>query len=229
MFCYFAFFRSAPGAALPPDEAPLRQLLQQLRGMAGVDRALVHHAAAKARHPFPDDEDPPALALQLYAADLARLEQVVAQGGELQTLLQQGFARDLQLVQQQVMFVRPFPAQPQAPRASAASYLVHYPGRAENLAAWLDYYLAHHPQIMRGFPGIREIEIYTRVDWIGGLPGPRVDHMQRNKLVFDDVEALGAGLTSPVIKTMRADYQQFPPFTGGNVHYAMHTLQAGSA
>jgi hypothetical protein len=227
MFCYFAFFRASVGADCAPGEDALRELLLGLQAIPGVERALVHRAATDARHPFPDDEAPPALALQLYARELVRLEQILLPAGELQALLHRLCLADgLQLVQQQVMLARRFPAQPHEPRANTASYLVHYPGRAEDLNAWLAYYLSHHPQIMRSFPGIREIEIYTRVDWIGGLPGPRVEHMQRNKLVFADSEALGTSLTSPVIKTMRADYARFPPFSGGNVHYAMHTLEA---
>ena len=37
------------------------------------------------------------------------------------------------------------------------------------------------------------------------------------------LEALSAGLLSPVLQEMRADFNQFPPFTGGNVHYVLET------
>ena len=43
---------------------------------------------------------------------------------------------------------------------------------------------------MARFPGIRQIEICTRIDWCGFLPWRRVDHMQRNKVVFDSAAAL---------------------------------------
>ena len=43
----------------------------------------------------------------------------------------------------------------------------HYVGQAEDLNVWNDYYLNHHPQVMARFPGIREIEVCTRVDWCG--------------------------------------------------------------
>jgi hypothetical protein len=77
---------------------------------------------------------------------------------------------------------------------------------------------------MKRFPGIRELEIYTRLDWCGFLPWRRVDYMQRNKVVFDDAASLNAALNSPVRDEMRIDFKQFPPFTGGNTHYPMATL-----
>jgi hypothetical protein len=94
--------------------------------------------------------------------------------------------------------------------------------------AWNTHYLNHHPDIMQTFPGIQGIEIYTRLDWVGGLPGPRVDFMQRNKVVFADAKALSAALLSPVIHDMRADFHRFPPFSGGNVHHPMATHAARS-
>jgi hypothetical protein len=136
-------------------------------------------------------------------------------------------------VTHQAMIARSFPVdQPQCGGqvgdqvgALACSYIVHYPGAASDLNAWLSYYLDHHPQIMRTFPGIRAIEIYTRLDWCSFMPWRRVDYMQRNKLVFDQPAALTEALFSPTIKRMRADYAQFPPFTGGNVHYPMLTRE----
>jgi hypothetical protein len=76
---------------------------------------------------------------------------------------------------------------------------------------------------MARFPGIRQVEIYTCIDWCGGLPWPRVAHMQRNKVVFDDRAALTAALNSPVRHEMRAAFGRFPPFTGPVTHFAMAT------
>jgi hypothetical protein len=92
-----------------------------------------------------------------------------------------------------------------------------------DLNAWHGHYNRHHPPLMAKFPGVRGIEIYTRIDWVGGLPWRREDMMQRNKLLFDSPEALSAGLLSPVLTEMRADFNQFPPFEGGNVHYVLET------
>jgi hypothetical protein len=76
---------------------------------------------------------------------------------------------------------------------------------------------------MRTFPQVRQIEIYTRIDWIDRLPSRRAEHMQRNKIVFDNPKALEHALKSEVIKRMRADFDRFPPFSGGNKHYPMMT------
>jgi hypothetical protein len=103
------------------------------------------------------------------------------------------------------------------------TYLVAYEGTAQDLNGWLAYYIVSHPPIMARFPGIREIEIYTRIDWCSFLPWPRVDHMQRNKVVFDSPAALTAALNSPVRHEMRADFAKFPPFTGPNTHFPLAT------
>ncbi|MGY3528288.1 hypothetical protein [Bradyrhizobium sp. USDA 4452] len=89
--------------------------------------------------------------------------------------------------------------------------------------AWNLHYLEHHPSIMRSFPGVRQIEIYTRIDWVDRLPSQRVEYMQRNRLMFDSPQALALALSSDVIKRMRADFVQFPPFAGGNKHFPMLT------
>ena len=76
---------------------------------------------------------------------------------------------------------------------------------------------------MARFPGIRQVEIYTCIDWCGGLPVPRVSHMQRNKVVFDNPAALTAALNSPVRHAMRAAFSNFPPFSGPITHFPMAT------
>ena len=131
------------------------------------------------------------------------------------------------VVTQQAMLTRRFPVPDAVLRTPAGglpcSYLVQYPGPAVDLNAWHAHYNRHHPPLMAKFPGVRGIEIYTRIDWVGGLPWRREDMMQRNKLLFDSPEALSAGLLSPVLQEMRADFNQFPPFEGGNVHYVLET------
>jgi hypothetical protein len=78
---------------------------------------------------------------------------------------------------------------------------------------------------MAKFPNIRQIEICSRVDWTSALPYPRDNQMQRNKVVFDSQAALTAALNSPVRHEMRADFKEFPPFSGGNTHFPMLTLE----
>lgn len=230
-FCYFAYFRYPENLGEPLSMEALETIRQILRNVPGLTRALMHTPAPTATsHPFPKDEEPPALALQLYAAHLEILEQALGPSGGLQELADPKILPALQgtKCQQQIMLVRrysPPTSNLTPPSASRCSYLVHYPGHAENFNLWLTHYLEYHPQIMCQFPNIREIEIYTRVDWIGGLPGMRVSFMQRNKQVFDDTEALSASLLSPVIKNMRRDFNAFPNFAGGNIHYPMMTQE----
>jgi uncharacterized protein (TIGR02118 family) len=178
-----------------------------------------------------DDGPPPQLAFELYFDDIANLEAALAPKGHLQALAAPGALPNLAEaeVTQQAMLARAFPVPDPRfrtpPGKPFCSYMVHYPGQAEDLNAWLSYYIENHAAIMARFPGIREIEIATRIDWCGFLPWPRVDYMQRNKVVFDDGPALKAALQSPVIKEMRADFHKFPPFTGGNVHFPMATME----
>ena len=173
------------------------------------------------RDPYLDDGAPPDLALELYFADIVALEAAQTALAGLVPLL--AGAR----VTQQAMLVRRFavpdPVFRTAQGAPHCSYLVAYEGIAEDLNLWLSYYIAHHPGIMARFPGIRQIEIFTRIDWCGALPWARVDYMQRNKVVFDDAAALTAALNSPVRHEMRADFKHFPPFSGRNTHFAMLT------
>lgn len=179
-------------------------------------------------HPYGTDGSGPVLALQLRFPDLFACEAAVDRGGTLAQLASgAGLSRLAGLeVTHQVMVTRSFPVDvAEHPEGGGipCSYLVHYPGPAEDLNAWHLHYLERHPSIMRTFPNVRQIEIYTRIDWVDRLPSRRVKYMQRNKLVFDSPEALSHALTSDVIKRMRADFVQFPPFAGGNKHFPMLT------
>jgi hypothetical protein len=220
--CWFAQFRDAS-----PDGAWLSQVIA---ATPALQQGIVFTPSSTS-DPYLHDGPPPQLALQLYFDDIAALEAAVATGGHLRQLdvLQTGGAT------QQAMLVRrhqvPDPTFRTPPGELPCSYLVAYEGAAEDLPAWLAHYIADHPPIMARFPGIRQIEIYTCIDWCGGLPWPRVAHMQRNKVVFDSPAALTGALNSPVRHEMRAAFQRFPPFTGPITHFPMATttvLRRGS-
>ena len=123
--------------------------------------------------------------------------------------------------------MRPFSVPDPAIRTAAGepycTYLVSYEGEAEDLNAWHTHYLESHTRHMAMFPGIRELEVCTRLDWVSALSCLRVNFMQRNKVAFDTAEALQRALHSPVRHEMRADFKAFPRFTGPNNHYAMTT------
>ena len=212
----------------------LQWLERLLAATPGLARGLIY-TPAQTHDPYLDDGRPPALAVQLYFPDLAAAEAVLARDGHLQALAARDALPSLRgaAVTQQAMLARAFPV-PDARNGAttacsygACSYLVTYEGAAADQNAWVSHYVEHHTAIMARFPGIREIEVCTRLDWCGFLPWPRADAMIRNKVVFDDAAALTAALNSPVRHDMRADYQRFPAFTGTVTHFPMITIDAG--
>ena len=227
-FAYFLSFENHPGESRSLPSAALPALRKILAAINGLERALIF-TPETARDQFNDDGASPPLSLQLYFAELSALEAAVAAGGPLQPLVGAGLlgAVGEAAITQQVFYVRPFPVDDPVVRPGASglpcSYVVHYPGPAADINEWLTHYIANHPQIMRKFPGIRAIEILSRVDWCGDLPWPRANHIQRNRVMFDSAEALTAALQSPVRLEMRADFAAFPPYEGGNFHYPMAT------
>ena len=173
-------------------------------------RALLH-VPDQVRDPFLDDGKAPARVAQLYFDSLPALEAAAAE------------VRGA--VSAEAMNVHRFPVPETWNRTPSryCTYLVAYEGPAEDEAAWLAYYLEHHPQLMAKLPGLRELEIYTPLEW-RSPPGLRkVRHLQRNKVAFDSAPALAAALDSPLRREMRADFARFPSYRGQVTHYAMTT------
>ena len=224
MFTYFVLFHAAPAVQVGRDE--LERFASIIATTPHLARAHVY-TPARAHDPMTENPPPPALAAQLYFDEMGALESALAPDGHLQALARADTLPSLvgARVEQQTMLVRPFavPSPEFAPGVVPCTFLVEYPGVAQNLNEWLWYYLNHHPQLMAQQPAIREVEVCTRLDWCGFLPWPRVDRMQRNKVTFDSEAALDAALASDMRKRMREDYYKFPPFTGHNIHYPMHT------
>ncbi len=222
--CLFLTFRprSAPAAA------EVAQLERHLRMTPRLSKALIH-TSSRADDPYVKDEVPPSAVLQLYFPEVVELEAVLSRTGHLATLSSQREFPALSSaeVTQQAMLVRRFavpePERRNAPGEPYCTYLVSYEGEAEDLNAWHAHYFEHHTRHMARFPDIRELEVYTRIDWVSALPWTRVHFMQRNKVAFDSPEALNTALNSPVRHEMRADFRAFPKFSGPNKHYAMAT------
>ncbi len=226
--CWFSQFRHAANPGLRVSDVDMAWLARFLPATPGLQQALIH-APSSTSDPYLDDGPPPQLALQVYFHDIAALEAATTADGHLRGLAAPGALPSLvgARVTQQAMLVRRYPV-PDAifrtpPGELPCTYLVAYEGEADDLVAWLTFYIADHPPIMARFPGIRQIEIYTCIDWCGGLPWPRVQHMQRNKVVFDSPAALTAALNSPVRHEMRESFARFPPFTGPITHFPMAT------
>jgi uncharacterized protein (TIGR02118 family) len=228
MISYFVTFRHRADAGARVNAAVATCFAEIVQATPQLQKALLY-TPADAHDPYLKDQSVPLFAAQLYFADIAALEAALAAEGHLQALTSR---RDFPAlldgdVTQQAMVTRSFavpnPRFRTEPGELPCTYLVAYEGTAENVPLWLSHYIAQHEPIMRRFPGIRELEIYTRLDWCGSLPWRRVDYMQRNKVVFDDAAALTAALNSPVRHEMRADFAKFPPFSGKNSHYPMAT------
>lgn len=218
--CWFALFHQVAGRL---SDQELAWLDRFIAATPDLRQGLIY-TPSTTNDPYLDDGPPPVLALQLYFYDISSLETALASDGHLQ-----GFPAVLKNadVTQQAMLVRRFPVPDTTfrtpPGELPCTYLVAYEGKADDLNAWHAHYIANHPPIMARFPGIRQIEIYTRIDWCGFLPWRRVEHMQRNKVVFDSSAALTRALNSPVRHEMRSDFAEFPSFSGPNTHYPMLT------
>ena len=224
---FMTFSDPAGERRVHPDEVDaVADLVRSIPAM--TEALLFTPLEASVDHPYKADGSGPVFVLQLRFPDVFACEAAMGHGSTLA-----GLATGVGLsgltgldVTHQVMLTRAFPvdvAEHPEGTTVTCSYLVHYPGPAEDMNAWNLHYLEHHPSIMRTFPNVRGIEIYTRIDWVDRLPSQRVEHMQRNKLVFDSPEALAHALASDVIKHMRADFVKFPPFAGGNKHFPMLT------
>ncbi|MFO1219697.1 MAG: EthD family reductase [Burkholderiaceae bacterium] len=240
MLTLFVTFESAPpasaGAATGTtafDAASRVALIEQLRRMPGLAQGVLGTPADGLDTPFKADRPLPLLTLQLYFESVQALEGALGRGGALHAMAHSPGAWPAlahAAVTHQAMIARPFavPAsQGKAgwgtdPGAPACGLLVHYPGPAQDTNAWLRHYLQHHTPLLAKFSGIRDVEVCTRIDWCDDAPAwRRVDHMQRNRVVFDSGEALVAALKSPLLDELRADSRALPPFAGGSRHYAM--------
>ncbi len=223
--CLFLSFRSE-ARTLPAAERD--KLDELLRATPKLAKALVH-TPAETSDPYVKDGPSPSLVLQLYFKELPELETAVSRAGHLVALTSHDDFPALAgaEVAQQAMLVRPFvvpdPAFKTAPGEPHCTYLVSYEGEAEDLNAWHTHYLEHHTKHMAMFPGIRELEVYTRLDWVSLMPWRQLNFMQRNKVVFDSTAALHDALNSPVRHAMRADFNTFPKFSGPNNHFAVAT------
>ncbi|WP_168791453.1 EthD family reductase [Paraburkholderia aromaticivorans] len=209
-----------------PDLSPFGLTPRDVEGL----RRFVIHVPAES-----DDCDPlsktdvsarPRCVLQWYFDDLELLEQALQSKGAMHDIVGESSSMGL-IFTQQAMAVRRF-ATPDpgnfGTRAERCTYLVSYEGEAQDFNAWLSHYLAHHPPLMAQLPGLRELEIYTRLDYRSGLGIARAAAMQRNKVVFDDSASLAAALASPIRASMKQDFNDFPPYSGATLHFPMRSI-----
>ncbi|BET11297.1 EthD family reductase [Pandoraea sputorum] len=222
-----------PKHAAPVSATAIRERLHRI---SGLQKLAVHLPdTAKADDPFIAAERPPTCAMQLYFGGIELLEAALTKDGALQSLLDpRSFPSlvdcDWTL---QAMLTRRFSVpglSPQSPPPHVdgrekCTYLVAYEGPADDENAWHDHYICHHSPLLAQLPGVREIEIYTRIDYRSSLPVKRVNHMQRNKAVFDSQPDLTQALASPVRHRLREDFLSLPAFSGASPHYPMRTFE----
>ncbi|SCB42412.1 hypothetical protein [Rhizobium lusitanum] len=227
-FAYLAFFESSDDGDLAISEADLATVAAIIKTTPGLASANLY-TPETTNDMYNKVERSPVLGLQLYFDQLTTLESAIGPSGHLQQLAAFDVLTSIRGTKatQQAMYVRPFPVDDGKLRTGdgqlPCSYVVHYPGPAVDMNAWLHHYVSHHPQVMRTFPDIRQIEVLSRVDWCGFLPWERVNHMQRNRVMFDNPVALQTALQSPARVAMREDFKTLPPFEGGNSHFPMAT------
>jgi hypothetical protein len=222
-----SYFLTACDQSQPAELDAFYELGGELARIPTMRFAELHRPAAV--ETYHRDGLAPRAAMRLVFDSIEALETQSLTGGFLRALTRSSVWRHVagEQMTQQAMVTRTF--LPLADLSNdtdgkqVCSYLVHYPGQAEDFNAWLGYYVRHHPQIMLEYPDVMQVQVFTRIDWCDALPFRRVSYMQRNQLTFPSVGVLMRALESPVRARMRSDNQQFPPFSGGAKHYAMHT------
>jgi hypothetical protein len=231
---YFATFDNRKNPASRISESDKSSFIEIVRAIPKLVRAVIFTPDVSYQMQAVDDM-PPQLIAVLYFARLDDLEAALAPDGPLQAIaatkrfpsLTDAFAT------QQAMLSRTFPVPDPVMRSVASeqpwSYVVTYEGEAEDLNHWLGNYLTNHKTVVARLPGVRELEICTRIDWSGSLPWPRATCMLRSNVRFDNAAALKAALNSPARLDVRDDFKKFPPYAGGSRHYPMatQTLQRG--
>lgn len=210
------------------DAQHLDRLGQLVRNCPGLLAGHILTPAVASDPHYPDASGSPTLILQLEFPNITTLESHLRPSGHLGCLVQSNFLPNLRgsRVGQQAMLKRSYavPSPNQRSIEGGISYWVEYSGPAEDENAWHKHYVDHHPQLLAQLPGIRCIEIYTPVVMICGLPLNVRPSMQRNKTVFDSVDAMRAAMQSPARDALRQDFQQFPAWQGTALHFPFNTI-----
>ena len=221
---YCFFHRAAPAGGL--SDAEREKAVEAVAGSPGLRKGYVH-TPSPAPHPHAGRDIAPVLALELEFADVADCEAALRQQGGLRRLAEPGFVPGLAgtTASQQGMLRRSYAVPDPAGHGvtGLCSYLVHYPGPAEDEQAWLDHYTTSHAPLMSALPGVRAVAVDTPSVVVSGLPFRFAGALLRNKVAFDSADALSAALASPAREALRADAAAFPPHAGGSVHVPMET------
>lgn len=199
-----------------------RQAFTRLPGLVSFD--LYTPAAGPAHDPYNHDVDAPLMMLMLDFASRDALAGAI-KGGALANA-HGGFPDGIEAAA--AAFERRFyptgDAARLAPLTAPFSYVVRYHRPADDEAAFIANYIATHPTTQAKLPGIRGIMCYLPLDDVTAQSEhnlPVADYLIGNEVVFDNIDAFNAAMGSPVRQELRAHYNEFPRFTGGNTHYPM--------
>ena len=200
-----------------------REAYARLPGLASFD--LYSPADGTSRDPYNNDGAGPAMMLMLDFKSREALAAAVRSRAIAAPLadLPHGIAATGAAFERRFYPV----GEERAPSALEApfSYVVRYHHPADDVAAFIDNYLATHPVTQARLPAIRSIICYVPLDDLASQDQePHLtpaDYMIGNEVVFDHIDAFNAAMASPVRQELRAHYHAFPRFTGANTHYPM--------
>ena len=101
------------------------------------------------------------------------------------------------------------------------SYFVRYCGESTASAAFNSYYESRHAALLRQFPGIRSLILYSPAASHDPFPVRPGKTFLLAQMQFDNVGDLDAALRSEARRQARNDFQCFPPFVGEVTHESM--------
>lgn len=230
------FLTAAGGPALSDIHVPLvvARTHELLGAIAGARNRIVHvPTVLTTRDPFLHIDPPPVLVIEARFDDIASAEAAMSRSGALAQLCDVSVFPALAGCDwsHQLMAVRRYASPsmldyPSRGPVEQFTYLVAYEGSASDDVDWLSCYVRQHPPIMTRLPAVREVEVYSRVDFCSDLPMARASALQRNKVVFDSASALARALTSPIRHELRRDFESLPVFRGASPHHPMRSFSS---
>jgi len=218
-FVYEIAFRTAPGVAEPSSrwfDADLVQALCSLANLAALD---VYRPVDGTHDPYNKDEGPPLLIAVAEFQTRNALDGATAALERTLSHMPAGISATITAMER---CFYPVDGETAAgPLRAPFSYVVRYHRPAEDETAFVAHYVADHPRLEAGFPGIRSIMCYFPLAAPVSQRVPCADYMLGNEVVFDCVEDFNTAMQSPVRHEMRAHFHSFPKFSGAVTHFAM--------
>ena len=170
--------------------------------------------------PYVDDGPPPELVVQFNVADLEALELVFNDQDVVPILAAPENATASAEVFEVIAYDIEGVAEPKK-RTAPLSFNVRYYAPVTDEQHFVDFYLAHHPQILADLPGIHNVFCYVPVASSAKSPAPISNCILGNEVVFDTLDALNQSMKTEVRHRLREDYNAFPVRPGPNTHFAM--------